>query len=150
MGFLGTIPDLLRQDLVAITIERNELNDIIFARSLVPELPTGYPLLVAFSDSSKVAYACISYLCWPTMNGILSTLVSTKTRVAPLKMEYPQVEMLGCVAAARLATSIENALPFPLAGKRFLTDSTVALSQICSESVMLNVFNSHCVGETQS
>ncbi|MCP3663527.1 MAG: hypothetical protein GY696_13725 [Gammaproteobacteria bacterium] len=58
--------------------------------------------------------------------------------------------MSGCVAAARLAASIENVLPFPVAGKRFLTDSTVALSQICRESVMLNVFNSHCVGEKQS
>ncbi|MCP3665603.1 MAG: hypothetical protein GY696_24410 [Gammaproteobacteria bacterium] len=54
------------------------------------------------------------------------------------------------MAAARLAASIENALTFPLAGKRFLTDSTVALSQICSKSVMLNVFNSHRVGEIQS
>ena len=76
---------------------------------------------------------------------------SLKTRDAPLKMEsIPRVELLGCVAAARLASSIENALPFPLAGKRFLTDSTVVLSQICSESVMLNVFNSHHLGEIQS
>ncbi|MCP3662850.1 MAG: hypothetical protein GY696_10190 [Gammaproteobacteria bacterium] len=121
---------MLRQDLIAITIERKELN----------EWPTSYPLLVTFSDGSKVAYACISYLCWPTKNGILSTLVSTKTCVAPLKMEFiPRVKLLGCVAAMRLATSIENALPFPLAGKRFLTDSTVAFNQICSESVMLNV-----------
>ncbi|MCP3664906.1 MAG: hypothetical protein GY696_20820 [Gammaproteobacteria bacterium] len=151
LSWNDAISDGLRQDLVAITIERSELNKIRFARSLVPELPTGYPLLVIFSDGSKVAYACISYLCWPTKNGILSTLVSSKTRVAPLKMEsIPRVEMLGCVAAARLATSIENALPIPVAGKRFLMDSTVALSQICSESVMLNVFNSHRVGEIQS
>ncbi|MCP3661928.1 MAG: hypothetical protein GY696_05425 [Gammaproteobacteria bacterium] len=93
----------------------------------------------------------ISFTCWPTKNGVLSTLVSTKTRVAPLKMEsIPRIELLGCVAAARLVASIENALPFPLSGKIFLTDSTVALSQICSESVMLNVFNSHRVGEIQS
>ncbi len=61
----------------------------------------------------------------------------------------PRVKMLGCVAAARLAASIESALPFPVADKRFLTESTVALSQICSESVMLNVFNAHRVGEIQ-
>ncbi|MCP3665426.1 MAG: hypothetical protein GY696_23510 [Gammaproteobacteria bacterium] len=70
--------------------------------------------------------------------------------MTPLKMEsIPRVKMLGCVAAAMLATSIESNLLFPVAGKRFLTDSTVALSQICSESVMLNVFNAHRVGEIQ-
>ena len=107
LSWNDVIPDKLRQDLVSITIERKELNKIRFARSLVPELSTGYPLLVTFSDGSKVAYACISYQCWPTKNEILSTLVSTKTRVAPLKMEsIPLVELLGCVAAASLATSI--------------------------------------------
>ncbi len=39
------IPDKLRQDLVAITMEREELNEIRFARSVVPEFPTAYPLL---------------------------------------------------------------------------------------------------------
>ena len=75
LSWNDVIPDKLRQDLVAITIERKELNKIRFTRILVPELPTGYLLLVTFSDGSKVAYACISYLCWPTKNGILSTLV---------------------------------------------------------------------------
>ncbi|MCP3663528.1 MAG: hypothetical protein GY696_13730 [Gammaproteobacteria bacterium] len=71
LSWNDVIPDKLRQDRVAITIERKELNKIRFARSLVPECPTGYPLLVTFSDGSKVAYACISYLCWPTKNGVL-------------------------------------------------------------------------------
>ncbi len=106
---------------------------------------------MTFCDGSAVAYACISYLCWPTKHGVHSTLVSMKTRVAPLKLKsILRIELLGCVAATRLATSIENALPFQISSKRFMTDSTVALRQICSKSVILNVYNSHRVAEIQS
>jgi len=44
---------------------------------------------------------------------------------------------------------VSKALPFELAGKLLLSDSTCAISQLCSESVLLNTFNSHRCSEIQ-
>ena len=68
----------------------------------------------------------------------------------PLRCEsIPRLEMLSCLILTRLVDAVSKALPFQLAGRMYLTDSTCALAQISSESVLLNVFNSHRCSEIQ-
>ncbi len=67
---------------------------------------------------------------------------------AALKIEsIPRLELLGCLISSQLAVTVEEALPFEIAERRFLTDSTCAFAQIHSESAQLNVFNSHRISE---
>ena len=76
-------------------------------------------------------------------------MCSGKSCVAPIKCEsIPRLELLSCLILARLVDTITRALPFGVAGKMFFSDSTCAISQISSESVLLN-FNSHRCSEIQ-
>ena len=57
---------------------------------------------------------------------------------------------MGCQMSTRLSKSIRDALPFDVVRVVYFTDSQCVLSQIVSNSAMLNTFNAHRVGEIQS
>ncbi len=145
------ISEEARSRLVDYIDERWSIVNVPFPRTVVPENITGLPMMLIFSDGSASAYCCMCYLRWPTVNGYFVVLVAAKTRVAPLKVEsIPRLEVLGCLISSWRAVAVEEALPFKIAKRRFLTDSTCALAQIHSESAQLNVFNSHRILEIQS
>ncbi len=90
------------------------------------------------------------YLRWPTEDGYRVILCCGKSKVAPLKCQSIQrLEMLSCLILARLVDSVARAQPFKLAGRMYLSDSTCFIAQISSESVLLNIFNSHRCSEIQ-
>jgi len=151
LGWNDFIPKSLRDELVSSLEDRAEVAKLEFDRCVVPDEPTGPPSLMMFSDGSSEAYACIAYLRWPTKQGYETFLLAAKSRVAPVKTEsIPRLELMGCMMSSRLSKSVRDALPFDVARVMFFTDSSCVLSQIVSNSAMLNVFNAHRVGEIQS
>ena len=63
--------------------------------------------LHVFSDASLKAYAAVAYIS----NGNLSSLVMSKSRVAPLKeLTLPQLELMAALICARLAHFVSGAL----------------------------------------
>ena len=59
-----------------------------------------------FTDASLKAYGAVAYLC----NGNESQIVIAKTKVAPLKpLTLPQLELMGIVIGARLASHLKYA-----------------------------------------
>ena len=67
--------------------------------------------LYVFSDASKKAYCAAIYLVSETSIRNSSGLLTSETKVAPLKGQtIPRLELLGTVILARLMTSVREAL----------------------------------------
>ncbi|CAC5382019.1 unnamed protein product [Mytilus coruscus] len=75
-----------------------------YAMCLKPDNAVGDPMLVIFSDGSKLAYGTCAYVRWGTAHGgFESRLVIAKNRIAPTKqMSVPRLELCGAVLAARI------------------------------------------------
>ena len=86
--------------------------------------------LCGFCDASCKAYAAVVYLLIETSAGRQVRLVTSKTRVAPLKSQtIPRLELLSAVLLARLTSSITQAIEgeVTLSTPCCSTDSTVSL-----------------------
>ena len=67
--------------------------------------------LYGFSDSSKKAYCAVVYLVSERYDCFVPTLLTSKTKVAPLKpLSIPRLELQAAVILARLMTSVKEAL----------------------------------------
>ncbi len=67
--------------------------------------------LHGFADASKKGYCAVTYLVYTTQMGKRSKMLTSKTRVAPLKqLSIPRLELLACLILARLICTIKNAL----------------------------------------
>ncbi|XP_035715513.1 uncharacterized protein LOC110859590 [Folsomia candida] len=84
-----------------------------------------------FSDASGAAYAAAVFVRVEDQKGVTVQLLQAKARVAPLKkMTIPRLELLGCTIAARLHSSVVEALSMDVVETYFWTDSMTALSWI--------------------
>ena len=89
-----------------------------------------------FSDASQLAYAAVLYLRVVNTNGtVVTRLVASKTRVAPVKQQsIPRLELLGTLILTRLVTTVLKNCPRELK-VTYWTDSTTALFWIKSDKV---------------
>ena len=87
--------------------------------------------LHGFADASEKASGAVVYLRLETTSGtVLTQLVSSKTRVAPMKGEtIPRLELLGAVLQARLVNTVLTAFDgtFKVDATFFWSDSQIAL-----------------------
>ncbi|XP_029178506.1 uncharacterized protein LOC114946224 [Nylanderia fulva] len=88
--------------------------------------------LHGFSDASQNAIAAVVYLrVINEFDDIYVTLISAKTKVAPLKrMTIPRLELSAAVILVRLVFKIRNVLQIHHTSTHLWTDSTVALTWI--------------------
>ncbi|XP_044753725.1 uncharacterized protein LOC123313086 [Coccinella septempunctata] len=120
-------------------------------------IPRCYSLLIpqaemielhTFSDSSKEAFAAVTYLRIKSEEKIEISLVSSKTRVAPLKpISIPRLELQGAVLGCRLSTIISKSLEIPIHRTYFWTDSTCVLGWIRSDGKKFKQFVAQRIGE---
>ncbi|GFX72450.1 uncharacterized protein TNCV_3601291 [Trichonephila clavipes] len=62
-----------------------------------------------FCDASKLAYCAAAYVKVRKQNEVLVNLITSKTRVAPLKaVTLPRLELLGALVAARLSSRVQE------------------------------------------
>ena len=67
--------------------------------------------LHGFGDASMKAYSAVVYMVYGTSEGIFSTLLCSKTRVAPLKsLTIPKLELMSARILAVLINTVKNAL----------------------------------------
>ena len=91
------------------------------------------PILIelhGFSDASAQAYGAVVYLRAVYKDGsISSTIIASKTRVAPLKVQtIPRLELLAAVILVRLVSTLKGSLEaLPNLATYYWTDSTVVL-----------------------
>lgn len=86
--------------------------------------------LHGFSDASELAYAGVVYLRMTDTNGrVLTSLVCSKTKVAPIKrLTLPRLELCGANLLAKLLFHVMKALNLSLQEVYAWTDSTIVLN----------------------
>lgn len=91
--------------------------------------------LHGFSDASKNAYAAAVYARIQQPNGLhITTLLTAKTRVAPLKqISIPKLELCGAVLLAELLIKTQRDLKVTVSSIYAWTDSTIVLHWIRAE-----------------
>ena len=130
-----------------------DLKCISFPRSIQPSrTAVRPPMLLVFGDGSSQAYAAVAYIRWELDDGSVECKVLTcKTRVAPKqKLTIPRLELLGSLAAVRLAASIKDSFTFEFGKVKFFTDSSAVLGMLQSETVTLLEFVSNRVAEIKA
>ena len=105
--------------------------------------------LHGFADASKRAYCATVYLVYETEEGIFSSLVCAKTRVAPLKeLTIPRLELMSARILASLMDTVYKALQpqVKIDSCRYWLDSKTALYWI-NNAGLWRQFVQHRVNE---
>ena len=95
--------------------ELENTNQIVFARCYFAGFKMNESVmslgLYGFFDSSKKAYCAVVYLVSEHYDCFVPKLLTSKTKVAPLKpLSIPRLELQAAVILARLMTSVKEAL----------------------------------------
>ena len=109
--------------------------------------------LIGFCDASQYAYAAVTYLRVTEAGESLLHLLTSKTRVAPLKeMTIPKLELLSALLLSRLVSSVEKVLKeeMELVPTVCFTDSRVALGWVKQSKREWKQFVENRVSEIRS
>ncbi|XP_035207008.1 uncharacterized protein LOC118181886 [Stegodyphus dumicola] len=117
---------------------------------LIPDV--NYIDICAFCDASEKGYCAAIYLRSVSRNlDIKVTLLTSKTRVAPLKVQsLPRLELCAAVLLVNLLKSVLEHLEFPIRKVLAWTDSTVVLSWIFAEPYRWVPFVANRVAKIQN
>ena len=130
-----------------------ELKTWKIPRTSVPERWNGGTdvSLYAFGDASPDAYGACVYLVVEKEDGSrVSTLILSKSRVAPLKMvTLPRLELLGAVLVTQLVEFVRKALKLNSDCCYCWTDSMVTLGWIQDDPVRWKPFVANRVAQIQ-
>ncbi|CAC5403224.1 unnamed protein product [Mytilus coruscus] len=129
-----------------------DLEQLKFHRCLKPDNAVGDPMLVIFSDGSKLAYGTCAYVRWGTAHGgFESRLVIAKNRKAPTKqMSVPRLELCGAVLAARIRQKLVEEIDYKFSRVIHIVDSMIVRAQIQRESYGFGTFVATRVAEIQN
>lgn len=84
-----------------------------------------------FCDASELAYAAVIYVKATCIDQVNISLLSAKTKVAPIKkMTIPRLELCGAFLLARLMKQVTEALQLNCSSIHMWTDSKIALAWI--------------------
>ena len=103
-----------------------------------------------FGDASTKDYCAVVYLVYHTRDGVYTTLLTSKYRVAPLKsLTIPRLELMSAKILAQVMDSVLKALEkdVKFSGSKYWLDSKTALCWIKNRGEWKQ-FVRHQVGET--
>lgn len=104
-----------------------------------------------FADASEKAYGAVLYLrCLSATGPITVNLLSSKSRVAPLKaVSIPRLELCAALLLAKLSKKVIESLKLNIDIIKFYTDSTIVLAWIRTEPHVLKTFVANRVSKIQ-
>ncbi|XP_077497846.1 uncharacterized protein LOC144108501 [Amblyomma americanum] len=103
-----------------------------------------------FADASPVAYGAVAYVTIASEDGLNSTVVMSKSRVAPLKeLTLARLELMACLLAARLCSYILSTIELHPGRVILWTDSAIALHWIRGDAGRWQQFVRNRVCEIQ-
>ena len=108
--------------------------------------------LHAFCDASEKAYCCVLYLRCVTSNSDISvSLLTSKTRVAPLKTQsLPRLELCSALLLSNVVTAVLKELQISIQKTFAWSDSTITLSWLSSEPYRWQSFVANRVSKIQT
>ena len=126
-----------------------DLRELKIPRCFFPHRtnPTSTQLHV-FADASELGYGSVAYLRREYEDGIETSFVFAKSRVAPLKfVTIPRMELCAAVMAVRVALFVLAELRVEVDQTFFWSDSTTVLSWINSTTFRFHVYVGNRLGE---
>lgn len=114
-------------------------------------LPNSIKTLHGFSDSSEQAYAASIYIVQTSENVTTSTLLCSKTRVAPIEpTSIPRLELCGAVLLAVLMNKVAKNLKIPEDNVYLWTDSSAVWTWFQAHPSNWKSYVAHRVQEIHS
>ena len=154
LGWDENISEETKKKFTDILMLLGDLRNIKFPRCIIPSEidQEEKPVLIVFGDGSTQAFCTLAYGRWKMTDGSYKCrLISGKTRVAPLrKISVPRMELMGAVAAVRLAHSVQEATNIEFGQRFFFTDSSAVLGMIKNNSAAFLEFVGTRTGEIRS
>ena len=97
--------------------------------------------LHAFCDASEKAFCAVCYFRWQGQDGVKTSFVMARVRVAPVKtLTIPRLELQAAVLATRMVTTVLNETRTQVQKVIYWSDSQTALAWIKSEQGRFNTF----------
>lgn len=148
-GWDEELPAAIKERWRAYCEQLPRLNELRIERWVLCPTPTSIQLHF-FSDASKLAYGACCYLRSSNCNGTIKvTLLTARSRVAPLKQQsIPRLELCGALLATELfqkvAASLNNFQEI-----FFWVDSTIVLCWLKAEPTTWTTFVANRVSKIQ-
>ena len=141
----------LREEWTQFFQDMLEIANLKFSRCVKPLQAPKNPNLVIFSDASENAFGACAYVRWELHNGTFkSALLTSKTRVSPLKTEIiVRLELAAAVLSKRLRRSIIDHSRLKFEKIFHIIDSEIVWAMINKDSCGFNTFVATRVGEIQ-
>ncbi|XP_037827391.1 uncharacterized protein LOC119615458, partial [Lucilia sericata] len=104
----------------------------------------------AFADASKKAYGACIYVVSKCEDGMVSSLVCAKSRVAPVKeVSLPRLELCAALLSVKLLDAVRNYFPKHPCKTFCWSDSTITLAWIAGESYSRPTFVANRITKIQ-
>ena len=130
-----------------------ELKSLQFPRSLWPdEEVVGSPILIIFSDGSKLAYGAVAYIRWQLQSGgFWSRFIMSKCKIAPKHIiSVPRMELNGALTGNRIKNFIQKETNLTFSRTYQFVDSSTVLGYIHKQCGVFNPYEGLRVAEIQS
>ncbi|XP_072390901.1 uncharacterized protein [Diabrotica undecimpunctata] len=145
------VPLDIRNKWISIGTDLKELNSLQIPRHVVC-MDRVHVEIHGFADASQSAYgACMYVRSTDSNNTIQTSLLTSKTRVAPLKtISIPRLELCAALLLAELFQKVVKSLTISIDDYYLWSDSTVTLAWIKTSPHMLQVFVGNRIDQIQS
>ncbi|XP_055591299.1 uncharacterized protein LOC129743341 [Uranotaenia lowii] len=146
---------LTRNDAEIWEVFRNqlkEMGEIVVPRCVFPHSKPQSVELHGFCDASSLGYGACVYVRSCDMTNCKISLLTSKSRIAPLKnakLTIPRLELSGALVLARLISNITHNLKISFSRIILWSDPTTALSWIKTDPSRLKTYVSNRVIEIQ-
>ena len=149
VGWDDPLDSALLADWVNWTTSMSSLRPLIIPRCYNVESASSLGIgLHIFADASELAFGAVGFLRFDRPDGVKTSFVLAKSRVAPLKyVSIPRLELCAALLAARLSKVIKSELRLKVDQITFWSDSTTVLRWINSLHCRFHVYVGNRVGE---
>lgn len=150
IGWDDGVPDEIEQEWFNLRSQLTDCDKINIPRWIRYSSKCQNTSLHGFADASEEAYAAVVYLCTELNGTIHVSLVTAKTKVAPLKkITIPHLELSAAQLLAKLMTKVRKALKIDNMSIYAWTDSMVVLGWLAAPPHKWQTFVANRVSQIQ-